>query len=121
MSPSKIPEKLYYRFEEVVRLTRIDAETLESWEKEFPFLRSGLAGDGKKIYRAKDIEIIKRIKELLDGRSVTVAGARRKVVDEFGLRPTPSVHPDRMLKALWQVRDELQDLAETLKAPPKKN
>jgi DNA-binding transcriptional MerR regulator len=121
MSPSKTPEKLFYRFEEVVRLTKVDAATLESWEKEFPFLRPGVAGDGKKIYRVKDIEIIRRIKELLDGRSVTVAGARRKIEAEFGLRPTPSVHPDRMLKALWQVRDELQDLAETLKARPKKN
>ncbi len=121
MALSKTPDKLFYRQEEVCRLARIEPETLESWEKEFPFLQAGQAGDGKKIFRARDVEIIRRIKQLLAEKSVTLAGARRKIETEFGLKPTPAVHPDKLLKALWQVRDELQEIARALGPRPKKS
>ena len=121
MSPAKTPDKLFYRQDEVCRLVKIDPETLEDWEKEFPFLLAGQAGDGKKIFRARDLEIIRRIKQVLAEKSVTLAGARRKIETEFGLKPTPSVHPDKLLKALWQVRDDLRDLAQALGPRAKKN
>jgi len=113
-------QKLFFKLEEVSRLTKLDTETIESWEKEFPFLQPGLTGAGQKIFRAKDVEMIKRIKELLDQKSVTLAGARRKIEEEFGLKPPPSVHPDKLIKTLWQVRDELRDLARSLRERPKK-
>jgi len=120
MSSSKTPAKLFYREDEVCRLAKIDADTLEAWEKEFPFLRAGQAGDGKKIFRARDLEIILRIKQLLAEKSVTLAGARRKIEAEFGLKPTPSVHPDELLKALWQVRDDLREISQALGRRAKK-
>jgi DNA-binding transcriptional MerR regulator len=113
-------QKLFFKLEEVSRLTKLDTETIESWEKEFPFLRPGLTGAGQKIFRAKDVEMIQRIKELLDQKSVTLAGARRKIEEEYGLKPPPSVHPDKLIKTLWQVRDELRDLARSLGGRPKK-
>jgi DNA-binding transcriptional MerR regulator len=113
-------QKLFFKIEEVSRLTRLDKATIESWEKEFPFLQPGLTGSGQKIFRAKDVEMIRRIKELLDQKSVTLAGARRRIEEEFGLKPPPSVHPEKLIKALWQVRDELQDLARQLGDKPKK-
>jgi DNA-binding transcriptional MerR regulator len=113
-------QKLFFKLEEVSRLTKLDKETIEGWEKEFPFLQAGLTGAGQKIFRAKDVEMIRRIKELLDQKSVTLAGARRKIEEEFGLKPTPSVHPDRLIKTLWQVRDELRDLSRSLGERPKK-
>jgi DNA-binding transcriptional MerR regulator len=113
-------EKLFYKIEEVSRLTKLDKATIESWEKEFPFLQPGITGAGQKIFRSKDVEMIRRIKALLDQKSVTLAGARRRIEEEFGLKPPPSVHPDILVKALWQVRDELHELARELGAKPKK-
>lgn len=120
MSNPKPQQKLFYKIEEVSRLAKLDKETIERWEKEFPFLQPGTTGSGQKIFRAKDVEMIQRIKALLDTKSVTLAGARRKIEEEFGLKPPPAVHPDRLIKALWQVRDQLQDLAQTLEKRPKK-
>ena len=94
MSTPKPEQKLFYRIEEVSRLTKLDKETIESWEKEFPFLQPGLTGSGQKIFRAKDVEMIRRIKELLDEKSVTLAGARRRIEEEFGLKP-PAVRSSR--------------------------
>jgi hypothetical protein len=36
------------------------------------------------------------------------------------LRPVPTVHPDKLVKLLWKVRDDLQDLSRSLEAPVKK-
>jgi DNA-binding transcriptional MerR regulator len=120
MSPSKTPAKLFYRQDEVCRLAKIDPDTLEAWEKEFPFLQAGQAGDGKKIFRVRDLEIIRRIKQLLAEKSVTLAGARRKIEAEFGLKPTPAVRSDELLKALWQVRDDLREISQALGSRAKK-
>jgi len=120
MSTTKTPAKLFYKIEEVCRLSKLDQDTIERWEKEFPFLQPGTTGNGQKIFRAKDVEMILRIKALLDTKSVTLAGARRRIEEEFGLKPPPSVHPDHLLKALCQVRDQLQDVARTLEKRQKK-
>ncbi len=114
MANSKTPEKLFYRLEEVSRLTKVGAATIESWEKEFPFLQPGWTGNGSKIFRQKDVDIILRIKALLDEKSVTLAGAKRRIESELGLRPAAPVHPDKLRKVLLQVRDELLAISEDL-------
>jgi DNA-binding transcriptional MerR regulator len=120
MPDTKTSSKLFFRLEEVSRLTKVDAGTIEIWEKEFPFLQPGLTGSGQKIFRSQDVDIIRRIKSLLDGKSVTLAGAKRRIEEELGLRSAAPVHPDRMKKALNQVRDELSALVRDLSAGPKK-
>jgi DNA-binding transcriptional MerR regulator len=113
--------KLFYRLDEVSRLADLDPGTIESWEEEFPFLQAGQTGSGKKIFRQKDLEIILRIKELIDRQGFTLAGAKRKIEEEFGLQPAAStLHPDKLKKALLQVRGELQEISRTLEKRPKK-
>ena len=112
--------KLIIRVDEVSRLTKVDPATLEAWEQEFPFLRAGRTGGGQRFFRPRDIEIIRRIRELMDAKSLTMAGIKRRVEEEFGLRPAAPVHPDKLKKALYDVRDELQDIAGVLGRRPKK-
>jgi DNA-binding transcriptional MerR regulator len=120
MPEHKTTSKLFFRLDEVSRLTKVDAPTIESWEREFPFLQPGLTGGGQKIFRKQDVEIIARVKALLDGKSVTLAGAKRIIEEELGLRSAAAVHPDRLKKTLLQARDELSALAHELSAKPKK-
>jgi DNA-binding transcriptional MerR regulator len=120
MSSTKNHQKFFYRIEEVSRITRLDKRTIEEWEKEFPFLQPGITGSGQKIFRAKDVEIMKRIKALLDQKNVTLAGARRRIEEEFGFKPAAAVHPDKLMKALRQVRGQLQDISLSLEKGPKK-
>ncbi|MDD8027225.1 MAG: MerR family transcriptional regulator [Acidobacteriota bacterium] len=121
MSKPHTSSKLFYRLDEVSRLTKVEAATIEAWEKEFPFLQPGLTGSGQKIFRAKDVEIITRIKELLDGKNVTLAGAKRRIEEELGLRSAAPIHPDRMRKTLLFIREELQEISAGLGAKPKKS
>ncbi len=116
----KTPEKLAYRLDEVSRMTRIAPETIEAWEKEFYFLHAGQTGNGEKIFRKKDLTIMLRLKELLDKEGLTLAGAKRRIEEEFGIRTSHPVHPDRLKKLLCQVRDELQEIASLLDKRAKK-
>jgi len=112
--------KLVYKFDEVVRLAKLDAETLDSWEKEFPFLNAGRTGNGQKFFRQRDVDIILRIRDLASTRTLTMAGIKRRIEEEFGLVPTLPVHPEKLRKALYNVREELQQIAASLEKTPKK-
>jgi len=112
--------KLVYKLEEVIRLAKLDAETLESWEKEFPFLNAGRTGNGQKFFRQRDVDIILRIKELASTRTLTMAGIKRRIEEEFGLALSAPVHPEKLRKALCNVREELLEIASSLEKAPKK-
>ena len=112
--------KLVYKLDEVSRLTGVDAATLSSWEQEFPFLSAGLTGSGEKFFRQQDVAIIARIKDLMALKTLTMAGIKRRIEDEFGLARSAPVHPERLRKALNNVRDELQDIVSALDGGRKK-
>ncbi len=116
----KTKAKLVHKFEEVARLADLDEETLESWEKEFPFLNAGRTGNGQKFFRQRDVDIILRIKELVSTRTLTMAGIKRRIEEEFGMAPSAPVHPEKLRKALHTVREELQEIASSLEKTGKK-
>jgi DNA-binding transcriptional MerR regulator len=112
--------KLVYKLDEVSRLTGVDAATLAAWEEEFPFLSAGLTGSGDKFFRQQDVAIVARIKELMAAKTLTMAGIKRRIEDEFGLARPAAVHPERLRKTLNNVRDELQDIVSKLDGGRKK-
>lgn len=107
-------DKLVYQLEEISRISRLDAEVIEEWEKEFYFLNAGQTAAGKKYFRKKDLEIILRLKELLENQGLTLAGAKRKIEEEFGIKGSILVHPDKLKKVLFQVREQLRELSSSL-------
>jgi DNA-binding transcriptional MerR regulator len=120
MKSEKDTGKLFYRLEEVSRITELEPKVIEAWEKDFPFLHAGQTGSGHKIFRQKDLDIILRLKELLIKEGLTLAGAKRKIQAEFEGRSAEQLHPDRLKKALVEVREELQDLAAALEKKAKR-
>jgi len=116
----KAKAKLVYKLDETSRMTGVDLETLASWEEEFPFLNAGLTGSGEKFFRQQDVAIIARIKELMAAETLTMAGIKRRIEDEFGLVRANPVHPEKLRKALNNVRDELQDIVSSLDTGRKK-
>lgn len=114
MKSDKETGKLFYRLEEVSRISELEPKVIESWEKDFPFLHAGQTGNGQKIFRRKDLDIILRLKELLIKEGLTLAGAKRRIQAEFEGRAGEALHPDRLKKALVEVRSELQELAASL-------
>ena len=116
----KAKAKLVFKLDEVIRLTGVDAATLTAWEEEFPFLSAGLTGSGEKFFRQQDVAIVARVKELMNSKTLTMAGIKRRIEDEFGLSRSYPVHPEKLRKTLNSVRDELQDIVLELDGGRKK-
>jgi DNA-binding transcriptional MerR regulator len=114
MKNEKAPEKLVYKLEEISRIAQLDPGVIETWERELYFLTAGQTASGEKIFRKKDLEIIVRLKELLEKRGLTLAGAKRKIEEEFGIKAAAPVHPDRLKKVLFRVREQLQEISSSL-------
>lgn len=111
---SPAEEKLYYKLEEISHLTKLETKTIESWEKELYFLHAGETASGKKIFRKKDLDIILRLKDLIENKGLTLAGAKRRIEEEFGLKTTTVINPDRLKKVLFEIRDQLKDISNAL-------
>ena len=110
----KFPEKLFYKLKEISQITNLDSKTIDYWEKEFPILNAGKNRKGEKIFRPKDIKIILRIKELLTKEGFTLAGAKRKIEEEFGNKSKTTTHPDLLRKMLYKIKQELEEILTTI-------
>ncbi|MCP2605030.1 MerR family transcriptional regulator [Candidatus Aminicenantes bacterium AH-873-B07] len=106
----EIQEKLFYKLHEVSRLTNLDPKIINYWEQEFPLLNAGKNRKGEKIFRPKDIKIILRIKELLMKEGFTLAGAKRKIEEEFSSKSKTTTHPDLLKKTLYRIKQELEEI-----------
>jgi len=78
----EIPNRSLFRQPEVCEIARIQAYVLRSWEAEFPDLGVTKSAGGPRVYRRADVERVLRIKHLLFVEGLTLAGARRKLIDE---------------------------------------
>ncbi len=114
MTQKDIPQKLIYTLEEISRYACLDPKVIDTWERELYFLNAGQTGTGKKIFRKVDLDIILKLKELLEKGGLTFAGAKRKIEQEFGLKGTQSANPDKLKKILFRVRAQLKEIASEL-------
>ena len=73
-----------YKAAEVCDLTQLQPYVLRSWEKEFPGIGVQKAPDGPRLYRQSDVDQILRIKQLVFGEGLTLAGARRRLEESTG-------------------------------------
>jgi DNA-binding transcriptional MerR regulator len=60
----------------------VKPHVLRYWETQFGMLRPKKNRAGNRMYRPEELRTLERIKELLYERRFTIAGARRKLLDE---------------------------------------
>ena len=56
---------------------------LRFWETEFPFLKPTKSKSGQRVYQEPQLNLIRRIKELLYDEEYTIAGAKKKLEAEI--------------------------------------
>jgi DNA-binding transcriptional MerR regulator len=79
MEQVHIPEKLFYKINEVATITKIKPYVLRYWESEFPMLSPEKDENDQRRYRKADIELVLQIKRLLYEEKFTIAGARKQL------------------------------------------
>jgi DNA-binding transcriptional MerR regulator len=112
--------KLYRSISEVSDMVGVKPHVLRYWETQFSMLRPKKNRAGNRMYRPDEVRLLLHIKELLYQRRFTIAGARRRLLDERKESPaTPQVEmglddADRKM-VLHEVRNELRGLLDRLR------
>src|SRR5213078_751148 len=69
-----------YKAGDVCELLHVQPYVLRSWKKEFPGIGvQGKSPDAPRLYRQSDVDHVQKIKQLVFGEGLTVAGARRRL------------------------------------------
>ena len=100
-----------YRPAEACRIAEVAPYVLRYWETEFPSLSEGKDKGATKLYTARDVKMISRIRELLYDEGFTVAGAKKRLEAEIvegrfdgGLAPAPPISEQRRAEAAPAAR-----------------
>jgi DNA-binding transcriptional MerR regulator len=114
-----------YKATEVCDLTQLQPFVLRSWEKEFPGIGIQKSPDAQRLYRQSDVDQVLRIKQLVFGEGLTLAGARRRL-EEMAAAPVSDEEVTEVLDALASdartriahVREGLQSILRILSSAP---
>ena len=111
--------KLYYSISEVSDLVGVKPHVLRYWETQFKMLRPKKGRGGARMYRKRDVEVLFEIRGLLYDQRFTIAGARRRILDERASDekdqielPFSKLDREEMLRAL---RKDMEGLLGILK------
>src|SRR5262245_38520564 len=93
MSPLKTASdaRIYRSISEVSEMIGVKAHVLRYWETQFSMLRPRKNRAGNRMYRADEVKLLMKIKDLLYARRFTIEGARRHLLDERKDGTTPQV------------------------------
>ena len=121
-------KKLFYRINEVSKITGLKPYVLRYWETEFPHLSPQKDDNDQRRYKQKDIDLILTIRQLLYEEKFTIAGAKQRISVEMstgrhssGAKSKPIVAAKRgsgkpkkaksgLLSELSSIRGDLKDL-----------
>ncbi len=115
-----------YKAAEVCDRAQVQPYVLRSWEKEFPGIGVQKGADGPRVYRESDLEQVLRIKQLVFGEGLTLAGAHRRL-DAGPAMAAPAVAADDepveffdgdAKRRIGVVREGLRSILTMLEARP---
>jgi DNA-binding transcriptional MerR regulator len=113
-----LPDRDFFTMAEAARLASVPPHTLRYWETRFGDLRPSRLAGGHRRYTRADLELILEIKDLVHRRKMTVAGARRALLErkrgggEGGTAAAPSADGGPNLKLLREVKKEIRMLVD---------
>ena len=95
-----------YSIGEAEELTGIKSHILRYWEEVIPGFAPRKDLGGRRIYSERDIDLILRLKYLINGRKFTIEGARDEILRETATYDQKA----ETLDAIRQLRSELSQL-----------
>ena len=118
-----------YKAADVCEMAQLQPYVLRSWEKEFPGIGVQKSADSPRLYRQSDVDQVMRIKQLVFGEGLTLAGARRRLEAQLTTAASAIAEADDaddVLETLGQdarakiatVRAGLRSLLDTLSHSP---
>lgn len=110
-------KKLYYTIGEASKLTGVEPHVLRYWESLFNELSPAKNRAGKRVYKDHEIRTILTLKELIQHKKYSTAGARKELNKQKRQnknQPEPESLPPDLTSDLSRVRVFLADLLEKI-------
>jgi DNA-binding transcriptional MerR regulator len=116
----------WYKAAEVCEVAQLQPYVLRSWEKEFPGIGVQKSAESPRLYRQSDVDQVLKIKQLVFGEGLTLAGARRRIEETSGAQGASDEDVAEVLDALASdartriahVRDGLKSILQLLSSAP---
>ena len=77
-------QKRYFSISEVAKMLEVKPSLLRFWEKQFKQIAPKTNARGKRAYKQEDIDIIRRIYDLVKVQGLILEGARKSLVARKG-------------------------------------
>jgi DNA-binding transcriptional MerR regulator len=110
-------KKLYYSIGEVSEITSVEPHVLRYWETIFKDLSPRKNKGGNRTYREQDLTLILKLKELIQDKKYSTAGAKKLIEGDSGAESEESEIPEipfETKKDLKEIRHFLHKLREKL-------
>lgn len=105
--------KQFYSIGEVSQMLEVPIYTLRYWESEFPMFNPNRTAKGTRRFTPADIDMAKRIQELLYNRGMKIDGAIEYLNLTYRKQPPRALRvcnsPATAIKLLEEVRAVLED------------
>lgn len=111
MSPPN-PVQEFFSIGDVCQLTDLKPHVLRYWESQFKFLNPAKNRSGNRVYKAREVELIMLVKNLLYVEKYTIEGARLRL-DQFRRSGELRGH-SRLATRAQMVRELAQDIADVM-------
>ena len=113
-------KKYFYTIGEVSKLLNEKPYVIRYWESEFSFLRPRKDEGRIRKYSEENIQLLRRIQDMLHNQRFTIEGARQKLKAERSARKRGQAEEtgqadeqrDRLIATLKEVRAKLLELRE---------
>lgn len=115
-----LPDKRFFKIGEVAEIVGVKAHVLRYWESEFALVRPMKTRGAHRMYKRADVELLCRIRQLLQEECYTMAGAKRQLnmARKQGAELGTASRELRLRAELIQVRNDLKGLLEQLSPQP---
>lgn len=77
-------QKRYFSISEVAKMLNVKPSLLRFWEKEFKQIQPKTNARGKRSYKQEDIDVLRRIYDLVKVQGLTLEGARKALTARKG-------------------------------------
>jgi len=102
-----------FKISEAARIVGVKAYVLRFWETQFAVLRPSHTQSKHRVYRQKDLELLKLIKQLLHGERFTIEGAKKRL-KELNLDETQPESGRESGRAVEASAEKSADVRQTL-------
>lgn len=104
-------QKLYYSITEVSEMFELNASTLRFWEKEFDVLKPTKNKKGNRLFTQKDIDLLRKIVELVKQKGFTIQGAKDQLKINTSQKNTGN-NNEKVVEKLKLIKSKLIKLGD---------